>query len=46
MSVIGALVSLLRGKQFYYEEAPAPVTARPGSGKQPASLRPGPKSGH
>jgi MFS family permease len=28
MSVTGALISLLRGKQFYYEDAKAPVAAR------------------
>jgi MFS family permease len=29
MAVTGALVSLLRGKQFYYDEAGVPVTAGP-----------------
>jgi hypothetical protein len=43
MSLTGALVSLLRGKRYYYEEpAPAPAPARPaaarptGSGSTPA----------
>ncbi len=35
MSVTGALVSLLRGKQFYYEE-PAPLTAGPATAVPPA----------
>ena len=29
MSVTGAVVSLLRGKQFYYDEAEVPVPAGP-----------------
>jgi MFS family permease len=28
MSVVGALVSLLRGRQFYYEDGPVPAAAR------------------
>jgi MFS family permease len=33
MSLLGALISLLRGKQFYYEDEPAPTPA-PASGTQ------------
>ena len=43
MSFVGALVSLMRGKQFYYEEpgaTPAPVTAAVNghSGTQPSVI--------
>jgi MFS family permease len=37
MSLLGALISLLRGKQFYYEDEPAPTpapTPAPASGTQ------------
>ncbi|HEY6315691.1 MAG TPA: MFS transporter, partial [Streptosporangiaceae bacterium] len=37
MSVTGAVVSLLRGKQFYYDETEVPVTAGPA-----LTVRPGP----
>ncbi len=29
MSLVGALVSLLRGKQFYYDDQPGPTSVRP-----------------
>ncbi len=40
MSVTGAVVSLLRGKQFYYDETGVPVTAGPA-----VTVRPVPGSG-
>ncbi len=50
MSVVGALVSLLRGRQFYFDAPPAPVAAPPPgtpgpvptmqNGNRPASLAP------
>jgi EmrB/QacA subfamily drug resistance transporter len=39
MSVTGAVVSLLRGKQFYYEEAGVPPTAGPAVTVPPAPER-------
>jgi len=41
MSVAGAVVSLLRGKQFYYAEAGVPPTAGPAVTVPPA---PGPRT--
>jgi MFS family permease len=38
MAVIGALVSLLRGKQFYYDETGVPVTAGPAVTVPPAPV--------
>jgi MFS family permease len=39
MSVLGALVSLLRGKQFYYDETGVPATVGPA-----VTVRPAPKT--
>jgi len=38
MSVTGAVVSLLRGKQFYYDETGVPVTAGPAVTARPAPV--------
>ena len=38
MSVTGAVVSLLRGKQFYYDETGVPVTAGPAVTVRPAPV--------